>query len=287
MLAKGPLRQDTWHGVQIWDRLLRIASTTRVTIAFVFAHCGLPRNEAIDVKARTACALTDDARALHTWPTDAARAHSRADAIHYDTSTDMGFRGRATHDPSHLDPTRGTCRYAPSKTPPLRSRAQFRLLFQLRTGVCARLGGMRHGVPPEECPRCAEPCMRRSGVFGGPNAVDHLFACPATCALRDHHGVHFTSDLWVKPAQCVAYALAFLATTPPPPVAVVPSAAVSPAAAPPAVAPPAVASPAAAPPPPPRGTKPALSVARTRAIPSAGPPPLAVSHPPPPALPGE
>ena len=274
MLAKGPLRQDTWYGVVIWERLLRIASTTRVTVAFVFAHCGLPRNEAIDVKAKTACALTDDPRALRTWPKDAARALSRADAVDYDTSTDMGFRGRASHDPACLNPTRGTCRYAPSKTPPLRSRAQFRLLFQLRTGVCARLGGMRHGVPPEKCPRCAEPCMRRSGVFGGPNAVDHLFACPATRALRDLHGVHFTKDLWEKPAQCVAYALDFLATTPPPPVAVAPSAAVSPAAAPPA-------------PPPPRGKKPALSVARTRAIPSAGPPPVAVGHPPPPALPGE
>ena len=133
-------------------------------------------------------------------------------ALKVTPAPDMGFRGRAGHDPGASGP-RGSFRLSPSRlltqtdlfpsrTPPLHSRAQFQLLFQLRTGVCAA----RH------------PCRKVSALRRSVHAslVDHLFECPATRSLRDLHGVHHTSDLWAKPAECVAYALAFLATSPPP-----------------------------------------------------------------------
>ena len=59
MLSKGLLRQDSWCGVMMWNRILRIAIS--------------PGNEAIDVKAKAVCLLTKVPLALSTWPKDAAR----------------------------------------------------------------------------------------------------------------------------------------------------------------------------------------------------------------------
>jgi hypothetical protein len=102
---------------------------------------------------------------------------------------------------------RGTFVTRPTKPPHFLFRGAGRLLTQLRTGVCFKLGGWRYGAPPDVCPRCKEAVL----VRGGGASVRHLFECPAAAALRIEHQGVTAGDLWAKPTRAVKYARAFMA----------------------------------------------------------------------------
>jgi hypothetical protein len=196
MLSKGPLRQTHYRGAWIWKNLLDLASIcSRIVCAFVFGHCKLVRGEHVDGYAKAA-----SNRPIYNqpsvWSVDVATRYVRLTREEFDglpsTIESMGFRGKFV--------------VAPSGVPPLYARHHFRLLFQLRTGVCAKLGGWRHEVA-DLCPRCGEPDLTRGG-----GAIRHVFTCAATASLRDHLGIQ-TGDagiLWTDPPLAIKYVTAFM-----------------------------------------------------------------------------
>jgi ribonuclease HI len=209
-LSRGPLRQRSHKVAGIWEMLLRAAATTKIHLAFVFAHCDLARNDEVDLLAKELA----DGPPLPSppiWVVDEARYHINQARFNHDSHwiADMGAF-RSTHGPRYRMATLApeTILMAPSKFKgKWMFRSNYRTLAQLRTGVCPKLGGWRHEVQ-EPCPRCLQ-----EGVLArGGRAVEHLFACthPEMVAARLRLEIPSPSCLWEKPSKCLEYFRAFV-----------------------------------------------------------------------------
>ena len=211
-LAMGPLRQDDDECVAIWQRLLKLRGRATVTFIFVFAHCGVDVNEAADKAAGEAVEtltefkkrITDHAGTADTtigattWWKDKARLTLRptlrteAEKV---TTAAHGLR------PSGL-PT-----FVASSN--LRGSGRYRLLGQLRTLVCPRLGGDREGRN-DPCKACGRVIEARGGRM-----VAHVMEkCTAVAALRRRiagpDGVIATRTLWDEPLTALRFVEAFM-----------------------------------------------------------------------------
>jgi hypothetical protein len=167
----------------------------RIFAVHVFSHCGIPENEAADELAAAAAGETarwwkDD------WRIKKEAMHAANDAA---VSPTIDERQRRPQGPSKQV-----------------NALEAQWIAQLQCGVCAALGGNRHGHD-EDCYNCgAEKVLGRGG-----RAVKHMFACTAMAATRtkifgaagakDDGAIH---TLWTAPAKAVAYARRFWAQRP-------------------------------------------------------------------------
>ena len=75
-LAQGPILQTGDIENEIWDTLLQLGSrNVRVTLQFVYGHCGIARNDEVDVEADEAAELPQDD--VPVWMTDFMAATKR------------------------------------------------------------------------------------------------------------------------------------------------------------------------------------------------------------------
>ena len=193
-LACGPLRQATQWGRDWWNRLLP-ALSFRLSVVFVFGHCGLPAQE----EANSAAARERD-RLGHIEPFPWARDVARVALAERRAEHDLSARGSAAFRARLLEDDPWLLPFAEALP-----AGQQRLLAQLRSGCVGRLGGWRH-ERPEDCPVCGE-----TGVLArGGAAVGHIFACPAP-PWPERRGSLSVRSLVVNPAAAVAYAADFVA----------------------------------------------------------------------------
>lgn len=201
-LAVGPWKSEG-QCLEIWWLLARLVERgIRFTFIFCFSHCNVVRNERADTVSKEAAA--DSSLPIRPqWPKDILRDMSRSFAEGYDAllGEEAGIRGE----------------FGPAKTVRLKaipglSRSGHRLLLQLRTGACPKLGGWRHEVD-DACPQCGREVMGRQGA-----AIRHLFSCPATIPeeLREKWGIRKSpGELWRVPAVAARYADEFISSIPP------------------------------------------------------------------------
>lgn len=196
-LQRGPLAVRGEELQEIWYQLTLLHERgTKLSLAFVFSHCGTTRNEAVDRRADAA--RVQRCPEMPTWTPDAARARMVVHRRQYDEDCFPEVNGRTF---------RGKYCRKPTKPKTLQIfRSHYRLLLQLRVGVSRRLGGWRHETT-DPCPQCHGLHMTRGG-----GAVEHLFQCTATAALqlRARHGVTSTVDLWNAPERAARYAAEFI-----------------------------------------------------------------------------
>ena len=182
-LRLGPLNQKTILGVRVWQCILRLSARfSTLSFCFVFSHCGWTKGDSVDAEAKAALDRTDHG-SVAVLAQDEARVSWGPTLVEANKNLrdKMGFRAELLaaqgedDEPSlslHLPVMRGV------------TRSDARLLAQLRTGCCGRLGGWRH-ERPESCPACGEI----GAICRGGGAVKHLFSCPALQDLRDRFGI--------------------------------------------------------------------------------------------------
>ena len=106
-LAQGPILQTGDIENEIWDTLLQLGSrNVRVTLQFVYGHCGIARNDEVDVEADEAAELPQDD--VPVWMTDFMAATKRLVRARTVTRLSASTTYRATttklrHHPTPLD----------------------------------------------------------------------------------------------------------------------------------------------------------------------------------------
>jgi ribonuclease HI len=221
----GPLRQKFQLAVDCWSFLLQLGNRgCSVSLHFVFSHCGFAPGDRIDEAAAAARDAVGH-EAQRVWHVDAARARMHAASAVLAAAVPVPTTSKRSRARGAVRPVVAVSRGAPGYA----SRASFRArhataevlkhspkywfskewtraaeitLYQLRCGVCPELGGHLH-EEVLDCPRCdAVGCIARGGA-----AVEHLFACPAECAVRARAalGVDSPAMLWTHPGKAMAY----------------------------------------------------------------------------------
>lgn len=206
-LQRGPLRQQSAMGDACWEVVLDLLrSCPKVTFTFVFGHCGLPRGDAVDALAkRTLGPKRDDSICQRerdpVWAADEARSHwgetlrlARVRMLSTDTMRSNLLRemGKTTPFVEEIQSL---------------TAAQRRLLAQLRTGCCGRLGGWRHEAP-DKCLVCGTTdALARKGA-----AIHHLFTCTGSdlANLRERLEITDEQVLFEDPTRALEYAYAYL-----------------------------------------------------------------------------
>ena len=195
-LAQGPLRQRTHRGARLWARLS--ACPARITLRHVFAHVGTPANEAADALVQKSI---DSPPLPHppAWAVDRAR-------VTWTPAMEEDLRRLRVAAPFRAAVLGDEAPWLCRGRSPMTTRADERIIAQLRCGCCGILGGWRHEAP-EDCSKC--------GVVGalarGGEAVRHVFACPSLSALRDSLGI---ADLSSAPERALRYFRAYLEWAP-------------------------------------------------------------------------
>jgi hypothetical protein len=167
---------------------------TRLDAVFTFAHCDVDINEAADKLASKAGdsdrTVPVDAR---SWWRDAARARYTK----YPLDDPPVGAIRTKYGPKDAD---GRPVVRREKLHPEMSAKAQRILAQLRTGVCGKLGGVFHDMP-QNCMICGVPALTRGG-----GAIEHLFSdthageiwylcSPACLWSRPHPAVRFAEKV--------------------------------------------------------------------------------------------
>jgi len=170
-LGLGPWRQRCPMGQRIWALIATLCSRGfRLCFAFAFGHCGWPPGDHVDALAKSALTMSPEVHdRVPIWAGDEARllAAPHVAQATAELKASMGFRSSLLGESVFMGSLRGL------------SRGEARLVAQLRTGCCGRLGGWRHEAP-EACPLCAaDGALCRDG-----GAVKHLLSCPALQLLR-------------------------------------------------------------------------------------------------------
>lgn len=158
MLGRGPCAQRDQLGSEIWARLLGLAQTHHVELAFAFSHVGWEPHDRVDELAKEALAM--EPWVWPAWYRDTARAARRKVVEKYRASL-------PPHDWYHPP---SWCQRPPRLPEPV---AKF--LLRLRMGVDPGVGGWKHGVSTP-CMHCGAP-LGRGGA--GERGTEHFFRCPA------------------------------------------------------------------------------------------------------------
>ena len=172
-LQRGPVAATETVLHSIWAKLLGIARTRQVVLAFIYAHCedATSHHGAVDRLAKAAAARRPRAEDLPPlWWKDAVapgRRWIRAEAARVMAAVES---------------------YRKSVVPAMRSKPRLprtrgrhvRWLMQMRTGACAAIGGWRkpHSLPPR--PQNCDPCPlcgRQQNRDSRPHPVSHFLAC--------------------------------------------------------------------------------------------------------------
>ena len=164
-LARGPCRVDEIVPLRTWGTLLQIAALRRVSLSFVYSHCGFTPHDRVDTLAGAARDACGDVPAV--WWVDAARPGRTATRNAADTAFAQSGCLRALHN-------------LPAVGKPVRVKLGAAIpLYRLRTGVDHDLGGWRHDAH-DHCPRCGAPLTRDAG---GVTGVEHFLSCQAPFAV--------------------------------------------------------------------------------------------------------
>jgi ribonuclease HI len=196
-LERGPLRQRSWATASLWEHMTRLTVTgCCLSLIFVFAHVGTPANEAVDAMITAILDAPPPPNDPHAplWHVDESRSRWTLFAARSETSQRAAAPFRTSLLPADAP------WFAPLARTASLTRADERLLSQLRTGVCPLLPGWRHEAPMA-CLLCDEAdAYRRDGGA----AVAHCFACPAPAAIAAR-GSLTASSLFPAPAAALQY----------------------------------------------------------------------------------
>ena len=187
-LRKGPLRTADEFPALAWSAVARLAlANVWLSFRFVFSHCGLDENEAVDKLVNESRASLGDEDAP-LWRVDATRHSVAIIDVDYDAAN-MYYPSAST--PLQAGPAR------PLKHLSLPRQDEI-LLFHARVGFTVEIGGHLHDVPAP-CPLCGADALGRGG-----RSIEHLFfECPARHANRcPPEGA---ICMWTNPAAAISY----------------------------------------------------------------------------------
>lgn len=205
-LRRGPFCQQEEQMEAVWQELAALDAET-IFVVFVFSHTesedAPPGYSASAIRYNTcvdhlAEAALSPLATGPQWPQDLIRPRIQALAAEADEAPEvkctLRYRTFGTGSPS-------------TDIRLLRfRRTHQRLLLQLRTGVCHKLGGWTDN---SRCRHCHCPITRISqATEAQPHAVYHLFHCPRFPTNLE------VRALWLHPEEAIAHALAFLAPPP-------------------------------------------------------------------------
>ena len=174
-LANGPILQTGDIENEIWDQLLQLASrNVHVTLQFVYGHCGIVRNDEVDVEADEAAELPQGD--VPVWLTDfmaATKRHVKA-KTESRLSASTSYRATVTKlgtEPTPLDAMNG-------------DRKQSALLAQLRCNECPHLGRLAHRLGTSMVEACRFCCQAEHSAAAPPamvRATANNAKSPCTC----------------------------------------------------------------------------------------------------------
>ena len=185
-LAKGPILQTGDIENEIWDLLLQLASrNVRVTLQFVYGHCGVARNDEVDEEADEAAELPQDS--VPIWLTDFMAATKRLVKARTEARLKESTSYRATVTklgctPTSLDAMNG-------------DRKQSVLLTQLRCNECPHLGRLAHRLGTSMVEACRFCCPWEHAAAPAPALVrvtadNASVACTCPFCAEEHSNRH-------------------------------------------------------------------------------------------------
>jgi hypothetical protein len=208
LMCSGPLSQRHATGVLISDELTRLTAGVydEITLMFCYAHVGLPRNEQVDAYASEAQADSAAAAGFREeppeWLVDSTCGAERAirAAASITLQNDSGFRGRLGGNNNGMRTAKELAAMAKLLKP-----FEHRILIQLRTGKCSRLGGWNHATP-QACYHCHAAAVMTpqvcsdDGTITVRGAVYHFLCCDAL-AVREMRVATFGTADHIAPAM--------------------------------------------------------------------------------------
>lgn len=199
-LKLGPLRQRDPRLAWAWFRIVQLIKRgLSITLHFGFGHVGWPFGDYVDKLAREA-SLTGGSDESPQWWVDAAAFNAEIAAMA------KSRLGRSIRAQAKM--------FGPTKWDKVTSRrlhpdGALKLLTQLRTDSCAKIGG--HLInQAHRCRRC-NAITRRSGVDGSEESmVKHLFVCPWGRTNRRVLRMRGIGTLWSRPFVAIEYVRRFV-----------------------------------------------------------------------------
>jgi ribonuclease HI len=199
-LAKGPLRQPDSRLSTLWQRLLHLVARKDIFIElrFIFGHTAWDSADKADELAREAAKKGAECDAPPWWR-DAVGDFEAALADSVARSSLHGsLRGECKVFARSIWPAKVLREWQP---------ADVRLLCQLRTNSCEKVGGHLIGRV-DLCCRCRAATKRSSPGYD--SMVQHIFKCWKMRGARKVLRIRGVRSLWTNPVRALAYAKQFL-----------------------------------------------------------------------------
>ena len=161
-LARGPILQTGDIENEIWDLLLKLASrNVCVTLQFVYGHCGITRNDEVDIEADDAAELPQVN--VPVWLTDFMAATKRLVRARTNARLSASTSYRATTTKLGSQPT--------SLDTMKHNRRDSALLAQLRCNECPHLGRLAHRLGNSMVEACRFCCPWEHAAAPAPALV--------------------------------------------------------------------------------------------------------------------
>jgi len=187
-LRRGPLRTSDEFPALAWSAMARLAlANVWLSFRFVFSHCGLDENEAVDKLVNESRASLGDEDAP-LWRVDATRHSVAIIGVDYDAAN-MYYPSTST--PLQVGPARSLKHLSLPRQDEI-------LLFHARVGFMVELDWHLHDASAR-CPLCG---VAAPGRHGG--SIEHLFF---ECSARQANQCppEGAICMWTNPAAAISY----------------------------------------------------------------------------------